>query len=115
MTNDQLSEIKEVFKTMEGFILRHSSVENLFGEGSGFNDVLSKAYKYLGLLENEWILQVPGLYDSREAIRNVIERIDVVQHAVSNELDTSEEPNFVSNRLNKVKEILSEINAQLKP
>ena len=113
MTNDQLKEMKEVFKEMEGFISRHSSVGNLFGEGYGFNDVLTKAYKYLGLLENEWILQVPGAYDSREAIRNAMERIDVVQYVVSNALDTSEESNFVFDRLKEAKGILSDVNIHL--
>ena len=115
MTNDQLKEMKEVFKTMETILSQHYSAENLFSKGSIFNDVLRKTYKYLGALENAPILQKHGVFNLRDKVINITEEIDAVKHAVCKGMDISEEPNFVSNRFNKVKEILSEINAHFNP
>ena len=112
MTNEQLTEIKETFAMLEGILSKVSSVESLFKDDSEFHDVFTKAYRCLGTLENEWVLKIPGVFDSREAINNVLERIEIIQHYVTQRIELSN-GDSLPDKLNDVKAILADVNRHL--
>ena len=112
MTNEQLKEIKETFVKLEGVLAKVNSVESLFKDDIGFKDVFTKAHRCLGILENEWALKIPGAFDSREAIDNVLERIEIIRHYMTQGIEL---PQGVSlpDKLKDVKEILADVNRHL--
>ena len=112
MTNEQLTEIKETFKTIEKMLSQASSAESLVNSTPGFADLFSKAYKCLGALEKEWILEVPNAFNSRNAIQSVIERIDMVQFGVENGFG-AEVGDALQTRLKEAKSILCAVNEHL--
>ena len=112
MTNEELNEIKETFTRLEMVLSSDSSVESLFKNNPDFKDVFAKAYKCLGVLENEWVLKTPGAFDLREAINSVVERIEVIQHYVTQGLKLPK-GDSLPDRLNDVKVILADVNRHL--
>ena len=112
MTNKQLKEIKETFMKLEGILSKVSSVESLFKDDPEFNDVFTKAYRCLGVLENEWVLKIPEAFDSREAINNVLERIEIIQHYVTQGIELPQ-GDSLPDKLNNAKAILADVNRHL--
>ena len=112
MTNEERKELKETFTRLERVLSSDSSVESLFKNNPDFQNVFAKAYKCLGILENEWVLKTPAAFDSREAINNVVERIEVIQYYVTQGLKLPE-GNSLPDRLNDAKAILAEVNRYL--
>ena len=112
MDRNQLKEIKETFKSLEQMLSQASSAANLVNSTPGFAELLSKAYKCLGLLEKEWILEEPKAFNSRDAIRSVVEGINSVQYGVKNGFETAADDSLQT-RLNEAKAILCAVNEHL--
>ena len=108
MTNKQQAEIKDTFRVLEKVLSSDSSVECLINDNTDFKDSLAKAYECRGVLESESVLEIPGAFDSREAINNVLEQIEVIRHYVTH---GQKLPKEVS--LNNVKAILADVNRHL--
>jgi len=112
MTNEQLKEIKETFMKLEGILSSVSSAESLFKDNPGFNDVFTKAYRCLCVLENEWVLKIPGAFDSREAINNVLNQIEIIRYYVTQGIELSN-GDSLPDKLNNAKAILTDVNKHL--
>ena len=111
MTQKQCNEIKGTFGSLEQMISQSTTAEGLV-KTPGFSELFAKAYKCLGVLEKEWISDVPGSFNSRDAILSVIERIEVVQFGVEKGL-AAEAGDMLLQNLKDAKAILTDVNKNL--
>ena len=108
MTKKQRNEIKETLVTLERMISQSDTAEVLV-KTQGFSELLTKVSKCLEILDKEWILNIPGSFDSRDAINNFVARMEIVQFGVENGFSAES----VQESLREAKIILADIKKHL--
>lgn len=113
MNSEKLIEIKNVFMELEGILAQESHAETVVAKNQRFKDIFLKAHKCLGILWNEWILEDPAAFDSRDELERFIEHLETIQCAMEKDMKL---PNgdTLSSRLAYAKEILVEVNKHMK-
>ena len=83
MTNEQLTDIRTIFKSLETVFSQAGTAENLVNSTSGFAELLSKAKYYMTALENEPVVECIGADCLRDTIRRVVESIEILKGCVN--------------------------------
>ena len=112
MTKEQLTKIKTDFKSLQGLLESSNDVDELFKNNSAFEKVFSDAMRGLGAIENEWILEIPGRFNSRDAIESALEKIETIQAYVQQGI-IPQAGGSLDERLKAAKEILKKVNETL--
>ena len=75
----ELDKIKADFKKLQGLLESSNSVDELLKNNPAFEKTFSDAMRGLGAIETEWILEIPGKFNSRDAIESALEKIEIIQ------------------------------------
>ncbi len=111
MTKKQRNEIKETLVTLDLMISQSDTAEVLV-KTQGFSELFAKVCKCLEILEKEWILNIPGSFDSRDAINNFVGRMEIVKLGVENGF-AAESGDVLQESLREAKIILADIKKHL--
>lgn len=112
MISEQLTKIKADFKSLQGVLESSNSVDELLKNNPDFEKAFSDAMRGLGAIEEEWILEIPERFNSRDAIESALVKIETIQAYVRQGIIPQAEGSL-EERLKAAKEILKKANEAL--
>lgn len=108
----ELDKIKADFKNLQELLESSNSVDELLKDNPVFEKAFSDAMRGLGAIENEWILVIPGRFNSCDAIESALGKIETIQAYVHQGIIPSTEGSL-EERLTEAKSILKKANETL--
>lgn len=112
MTDEQLIRIKKAFKELERVLESSNTVTGLFIGNPEFEKAFSEAMKALGILENEPLNKISGMFDSRDALTDALYELEIIGEYVKKSI-IPQSGGFLEERLASVKDTLKKVNNRI--